>query len=180
VHARRSRAAAAAGAPAQERLRHGRFSFCVAWLKCKVEIAREALADDGRERGRSSPSAVREARCGPCRSVAWFGARGGGQRPFMGDQRMDGDVPRCTRRPREERTAGGMERTGGPFDVRWPDGTWHEERGKTSRRPRWARGLGKGGLGTWAGPDAEARNGARGPGKISVPLFERVKLQKVE
>jgi hypothetical protein len=79
VHARRSRAAAAAGAPAPEQLRHGRSGFCVARLKCKVETAREALAGDGREPGRSSPSADREARCGACRG-AWRGSapEGGG------------------------------------------------------------------------------------------------------
>jgi hypothetical protein len=67
-------------------------------------------------------------------------------------------------------------------------------RGWTPRRPRWAHGLGKSGLRTREGPDAKARYGARERGagargaarrrsawkNYAVPLFERVKLQKVE
>jgi hypothetical protein len=127
VHARRSRVAAAARAPAPERLRHGRFSFCVAWLKCKVETAREALAGDGRERGRSSPSTVREARCGACRSVAWFGVGGGGSDPLWairGSTTTSLDARACLGRSKWQ---GGMERTGGPFGVRRPDAARREE-----------------------------------------------------
>jgi hypothetical protein len=58
---------------------------------------------------------------------------------------------------------GGMERTGGPLGI--PGRTARDaRRWWTPRQPRWARGQGKGGLGTRAGPDVEARYGARGRG----------------
>jgi hypothetical protein len=110
-------------------------------------------AGEGRHR---RPGTVAAAACVPARKCGRLGARVGARK--CGEQLV------LVRRPREERMAGGHGTDRRFIGVRRPDGAWREERGKTSRRPRWARGMGKGGLGTPAGPDAEARYGARGRG----------------